>query len=248
VLRLVDENPTWGYRRVHGELAALGIKVAASTVWNILHEHGIDPAPERNRTTWAAFLHSQGQAIVTIDFFETRTLTGDRLTVLAAIEHASRRIRILGATAHPTTQWVTQVGRNLAMDLQDAGMHVKYLIRDSDARYPAALNTLLADEGIETVATGVRMPRMNSIMERWIRSCRAELLDRTLIWNRAHLLHALREYEQFFNNHRPHRALHSAALLRALPQPITEAVQLNQLDVRRRDRLGGTLHEYQHAA
>ena len=104
VLRLVDENPGWGYRRVHGELAALGLKVAASTVWNILHEHGIDPAPDRDRTTRTAFLRSQAQAIVAIDFFETRTLTGARLTVLTAIEHATRRIRILGTTAHPTAQ------------------------------------------------------------------------------------------------------------------------------------------------
>jgi putative transposase len=125
---------------------------------------------------------------------------------------------------------------------------VKYLIRDRDARYPTVLDALLADEGIETVTTSVRMPRMNSLMERWIRSCRAELLDRTLIWNQAHLLHALREYEQFSNNHGPHRALHAAAPLRPLPQPITEAVQLGQLNVRRRERLGGTLHEYQHAA
>jgi hypothetical protein len=233
---------------VHGELAALGIKVAASTVWNILNEHGIDPAPDRDHTAWTALLHSQAQAIVAIGFFETRTLTGAHLTVLATIEHASRRIRILGATDHPTAQWVTQIGRNLAMDLQDAGMHVKYLIRDRDARYSSAFDAPLADEGIETVTTGVRMPRMNSIMERWIRSCRAELLDRTLIWNQTHLLHALREYEQLFNNHRPHRTLHSAAPLRTLPQPITEPVQLDQLAVRRRDRLGGTLHEYQHAA
>jgi len=175
-------------------------------------------------------------------------LTGARLTVLAAIEHASRRIRLLGVTAHPTAQWVTQVGRNLAMDLQDADVRVKYLTRDRDARYPATLDALLADEGIETVKTGVRMPRMNSIMERWISSCRTELLDRSLIWNHAHLLHTLREYEQFFNNHRPHRALNSAAPLRALPQPITEVVQLDQLNVRRRDRLGGALHEYQYAA
>ena len=124
-------------------------------------------------------------AIVAVDFFETRTLTGARLTVLAVIENATRRIRILGATAHPTAQWVTQIGRNLAMDLQNADVHVKYLIRDRDARYPITLDTLLADEGIETVTTGVRIPRMNSIMVRWIHSCRAELLDRTLIWNQT---------------------------------------------------------------
>ena len=107
---------------------------------------------------------------------------------------------------------------------------------------------MLQVEGIEIVQTGVRMPRMNAIMERWVRSCRTELLDRTLIWNPAHLLHALREYEQFYNTHRPHCSLVSAAPLRPLPEPITEPDRLTHLDVRRRDRLSGVLHEYQHAA
>ena len=250
VLRLAGENPTWGYRRIHGELATLGIKVAASTVWNILHEHGIDPAPERSHTTWANFLSSQAQAIVAADFFETRTLTGAAITVLAVIEHATRRVRILGATAHPTAAWVTQVARNMVMDLHDAGAGagVKFLIRDRDVRYPAAFDAVLQAEGIEVVQTGVRMPRMNAIMERWIRSCRTELLDRTLIWNQAHLLHALREYEQFYNQHRPHRTLASAAPLRPLPEPITEPDRLTHLNVHRHARLGGILHEYQHVA
>ncbi|MFF7602488.1 integrase core domain-containing protein [Streptomyces mirabilis] len=103
-------------------------------------------------------------------------------------------------------------------------------------------------EGIEVVQTGVRMPCMNAVMERWVRSCRTELLDRTLIWNQAHLLHALREYEQFCNQHRPHRTLAGAAPLRPLPEPITQSDRLTHLDVRRHDRLGGILHEYQHVA
>ncbi|MFD0031448.1 integrase core domain-containing protein [Streptomyces sp. NPDC127172] len=248
VLRLARENSIWGYRRIHGELTALGIKVAASTVWNILKEHGIDPAPERNSTTWAAFLRSQGQAILAADFFETKTLAGTTLYVLAVIEHATRRARILGATAHPTAAWVTQLARNAVMDLQDTGAKVKFLIRDRDVRYPTAFDAVLQAEGIEVIQTGVRMPRMNAIMERWVRSCRTELLDRTLIWNQAHLLHALREYEQFYNQHRPHRTLASAAPLRPLPEPISEPDGLTHLEVHRRDRLGGTLHEYQHAA
>ncbi|MFC5204095.1 integrase core domain-containing protein [Streptomyces kaempferi] len=247
VLRLVQENPGWGYRRVHGELAALGIKVTASTVWSILKEHGIPPAPDREHTTWAAFLRSQAEAILAADFFETKTLSGATLTVLAVIEHATRRVRILGATAHPTADWVTQVARNLAMDVQDTGAKIKYLIRDRDVRYPAGFDAVLADEGIEVVRTGVRMPRMNAIMERWIRSCRTELLDRTLIWNQTQLLHALHEYETFFNQHRPHRTLAAAAPLRPLPEPL-ESDRLVHLDVRRRDRLGGILREYQHAA
>ena len=117
VLRLARENSTWGYRRIHGELLVLGVKVAASTVWEILHQAGIDPAPQRTSDTWATFLRSQAQAIIAADFFETTTLTGTRLYVLAVIEHATRRIRVLGATAHRTGAWVAQAARNLVMDL-----------------------------------------------------------------------------------------------------------------------------------
>jgi transposase len=248
VLRLARENTSWGYRRIHGELAALGIKVAASTVWEILKEHGIDPAPQREHTTWAGFLRSQSEALLACDFFETRTLVGARLYVFAVIEHATRRIRILGATAHPTADWVVQLGRNLVMDLEDAGAKAKFLIRDRDAKYTAAFNAVLQDTGLRIVLTGIRIPRMNSIMERWIQTCRRELLDRTLIWNQHHLLHALREYETFYNEHRPHRTLEQAAPLRPLPEPTTDPDQLTRLDIRRQDRLSGTLHEYQHAA
>jgi putative transposase len=184
-----------GYRRVHGELLTLGVRVAASTVWEILREAGIDPAPDRAATTWSQFLRSQAEALLAADFIETITLTGTRMYVLAVIEHASRRIRILGATAHPSAEWVTQAARNLVMDLEDAGTQVKHLIRDRDGKYPTLFDAVLADAGITVVLSGIRMPRMNSIMERWVRTCRRELLDRTLIWNQRHLLHALREYE-----------------------------------------------------
>jgi putative transposase len=248
VLRLACENPSWGYRRIHGELAALGITVAASTVWEILKVNGIEPAPHRNHLTWATFLRHQAHAILAADFFETRTLTGARLYVLAVIEHASRRIRVLGATAHPTAAWTTQMARNLAMDIQDTAATVKYLIRDRDSRYTAAFDAVLADSGIAIIKTGIRVPRMNATMERWVRTCRAELLDRTLILNQAHLVHALREYESFYNEHRPHRSLHAAAPQHPLPAPITEPDRVSHLNIRRRDRLGGILHEYQHAA
>ena len=248
VLRLVRENPGWGYRRVHGELLVLGVKVAASTVWEILQEAGIDPAPERSSATWAGFLRSQAEALLACDFFETVTLSGARLHVLAVIEHASRRIRILGATAHPTASWVTQAARNLVIDLDDVGCRVRFLIRDRDRKFPALFNTVLADAGIETVLSGVRMPRMNSIMERWVQTCRRELLDRTLVWNQSHLLHALREFEQFYNGHRPHQGIADARPLQPLPVPLAAPDQIASLDIRRRDRLGGVLHEYRHAA
>jgi putative transposase len=248
VLRLVRENPGWGYRRVHGELLVLGVKVAASTVWEILHGAGIDPAPERSSTTWADFLRSQAEALLACDFFETVTLSGARLYVLAVIEHASRRIRVLGATAHPTKSWVTQAARNLVMDLEDAGYPVRFLIRDRDGKFPDLFDGILSDVGIEVVLSGVQMPRMNSIMERWVQTCRRELLDRTLIWNQSHLLHALREFEQFYNGHRPHQGIANARPLQPLPVPLVIPDQPASLDIRRRDRLGGILHEYQHAA
>jgi transposase InsO family protein len=248
VLRLARENSSWGYRRIHGELLVLGIKVGASTVWEILKDAGIDPAPERTSQTWATFLRSQAQAIIAADFFETSTLTGARLYVLAVIEHATRRVRILGATPHPTAAWVTQAARNLAMDIEDAGRQVKYLIRDRDGKYPALFDAILADTGIAVVLSGVQVPRMNSVIERWIQSCRHELLDRTLIWHHAHLLHALREYERHHNRHRPHRGISNARPLQPLPQQITNPDQLARLDIRRRDRLGGLIHEYRHAA
>ncbi|MBO3682258.1 integrase core domain-containing protein [Streptomyces sp. NEAU-YJ-81] len=248
VLRLARENASWGYRRIHGELAALGIKVAASTVWEILREHGIPPAPERQSTTWADFLRSQAKALLACDLFEVRTLTGARLYVFAVIEHTTRRIRILGVTAHPTGDWIVQLGRNLLINLEDAGSRAKFLIRDRDSKFTTAFDTLMSDAGLNVVTTGIRIPRMNSLMERWIRTCRTELLDRTLIWNQGHFLHALREYESFYNEHRPHGALEQAAPCRPLPAPITQQAQLAHLDVRRRDRLGGTLHEYQRAA
>jgi putative transposase len=214
------------------------VRVAASTVWQILKDAGIDPAPQRTTTTWSTFLRSQAEAIVAMDFFEVVTLTGARLYVLAAIEHATRRVRVLGATAAPTAVWVTQAARNLAMDVEDAGCKIRYLIRDRDGKYPQVFDDILADTGIKVVLSGVRMLRMNSIAERWIQSCRRELLDRTLIWNQAHLLRALREYEQFHNTHRPHRGISNARPLAPLPEPIVDPGKNVALDIRRRDRLG----------
>jgi hypothetical protein len=122
------------------------------------------------------------------------------------------------------------------------------LVRDRDGKFPALIDEVLADAGLRTVLCGVRVPRMNAIMERWVQSCRHELLDRTLIWNQYHLRRALRQYEQFYSAHRAHQAMMQAAPLRAVPAPITDRGRIAHLDIRRRDRLGGVLHEYQLAA
>jgi hypothetical protein len=139
VLRLARENNGWGYRRIHGELLVLGIKVAASTVWEILTGAGIDPPPQRTSQRGAALLPAQAQAIIAADFFEASTLSGARLYLLAIIEHATRRVRVPAATTHPNAAWVAQATRNPATDIQDAGYQAKHLIRDRDGKYPRSL-------------------------------------------------------------------------------------------------------------
>ena len=195
VLRLARENPGWGYRRIHGELAGLGVKIAASTVWEILKKAGIDPASRRSVPTWSQFLRSQAEAILACDFFTADLLDGTEAYVLAVIEHATRRIRILGVTLHPTGEWTAQQARNLVMDLGEQAHRVKFMIRDRGSNYTAAFDAVLAGAGIRIVLCNVRTPRMNAIAERWIGGCRRELLDRTLIWNLNHLRRILREYE-----------------------------------------------------
>jgi transposase InsO family protein len=167
---------------------------------------------------------------------------------LLYLEHANRRIRILGATAHPTATWVARAAKNLVMDLEDADCPVRFLIGDRDGRFPALSDAVLADAGVDVVLSGIRMPRMTSIMERWVQTCRRELLDRTLICNQRHLLYGLREFEQFYNRHRPHQGIANARPLYPLPAPIADPDKIARLDIRRRDRLGGVLHEYRHAA
>jgi putative transposase len=132
------------------------------------------------------------------------------------------------------------------MDLEDVGARAKFLIRGRDSKFTEAFDAVFQDAGLRVVTCGIRMPRMNSIMERWVQTCRHEFLDRTLIWNQHHFLHALREFEQFCNGHRPNRSLGQAAPLRALPEPVTDPDRITHLDVRRHDRLEGVLHEHRH--
>jgi transposase len=140
VLRLARENESWGYRRIHGEMAGLGITVAASTVWQILKSAGIDPAPRRDGPGWPEFLRSQAQGILALDFFTADLLNGAKIYVLAVIELGIRRVRVLGATGHPVQAWVVQQARNLLMDLEDAGTRVTFVLHDRDASFTLALD------------------------------------------------------------------------------------------------------------
>ena len=244
VCRLATENPTWGYRRVHGELAGLGYQIGASTVWKILHHAGIDPAPRRAGPSWAQFLRAQAHGILACDLLHLDTITLHRLYAFFVIEHATRRVHILGVTAHPTAAWLTQQARNLLMDLDDAGRRIRFLIRDRDAKFTTAFDTVFTVVDVRIIKTPMRAPRANAIAERFVGTIRRELLDRILIINQRHATAVLRQYERHYNDHRPHRTLGQAAPQRPLPEHTTTDLQR----VRRRDRLGGLIHEYQQVA
>jgi putative transposase len=150
----------------------------------------------------------------------------------------ARPARLCCATAQPADFW--HPTRNLLMDLGEQTHRLKFMIRDRGSNFTAAFDAVLADAGIRTVLCNIRTPRMNAIAERWIGGCRRELLDRTLIWNQAHLRGILREYETHHNQHRPHRSLNGAAPLRPLPEP----AELDQYSVRKQGRVGGLINEY----
>jgi putative transposase len=244
IVRLATENPTWGYRRVHGELAGLGCQIGASTVWKILHAAGIDPSARRSGPTWAQFLHAQAQAIMACDLFHLDTITLHRLYAFFVIEHATRRVHILGVTAHPTAAWLTQQARNLLIDLDDAHGHFRFLIRDRDSKFTAAFDAVFTATDVTIIKTPARAPRANAIAERFVGTIRRELLDRILIMNQRHAAALLREFECHYNDQRRHRSLGQAAPARALPHRAPTEIHT----IQRHDRLGSLLHEYQQAA
>jgi transposase InsO family protein len=239
VLRMARENPHWGYRRIEGELVGLGHPVAASTVWKILKDAGLDPAPRRAGPTWRQFLAAQAHAILAIDFAHVDTVFLRRLYILIVIEHDRRRVHIAGITAHPTGNWVTQQARNLLMDLGERADRIRFLIRDRDSKFTAAFDAVFVGADIRIIRTPIRAPRANAIAERFIGTLRRECLDHLLITGPRHLDLVLREYIQHYNGHRPHRALHQQPPAGDTP-PGSEAA----IRPLRRDRLGGLIHEY----
>ncbi len=241
VLRLADENPRWGYQRIVGELRKLGLSVSPSTVRRMLLNAGLEPAPRRSGPTWQEFLRQQAAGIMACDFFTVETVSLRRLYVLFFIAHSSRRVWLAGCTANPTRAWVTQQARNVGLDF--SGQGVRFLIRDRDSKYSCPFDEVFRSEGVRIVKTPVRAPRANAIAERFVRTVRAECLDWLLILNRRHLEGVLRVYVDHYNRERPHRALE----LR--PPELDERRERSpEGKIRRRDQLGGLIHEYERQA
>jgi putative transposase len=248
VVRLAGENPLWGHRRIHGELMKLGVRVAPSTVWEILHAAGIDPAPRRSDPSWRQFLHAQAAGIVAADFLHVDTVLLKRLYVLVFIEHGTRRMRLGGVTANPTGEWTVQQARNLALSLGERFGDIRFLIRDGGSNFTASFDAVFQAVGTRIVRTAVRAPRMNAICERLVGTLRRELLDRVLILGEGHLRAVLAEYQVHYNTARPHQGI-----AQRVPDGIHDGGHVTVADIDRgrilrKPVLGGLINEYARAA
>lgn len=225
----------------------MGLTIAASSVSAILKRHNIEPSPRSSGRTWSEFLAAQAKATVACDFFHVDTMFLRRLYVLSFIHHDDRLIRIAGVTAKPVSDWVTQQTRNLCMELGERPSAVKFLIHDRDTKFTASFDAVFAAEPIRIINAPVRAPRANAICERVIGTLRRECLDRTIILGRRHLESVLCEYVAHYNFHRPHRSLgqHPPAEPSSIPPLLVDP---DPGAVRRTDRIGGLIHEYQMAA
>jgi hypothetical protein len=224
-------------------LVRLGHRVAASTVWQILHDAGIGPAPRRSGPTWKQFLTVQARGILAADFVHVDTVLLRRVYALIVIEHGTRRAHLVGITANPDGSWTTQAARNLLIDLGHRAAKVKFLIRDRAGQFTSSLDAVLAAEGIRVLASPPQAPRANAICERVIGTLRRELLDRLMIVNEHHLRQVLAEYLLHYNTARPHRSLGQLTPDQAHSRP-PAPVNLAEHWIRRKQVLGGLTHEY----
>jgi len=245
IVEMATTNPTWGYRRIAAELNRLGHQVGASTVWRILKQHNIDPAPNRSEVTWTQFLRSQ--AAVACDFATIDTAFLRRYYLLFFIDITSREVFYAGITTNPTGAWTTQAARNLFLRHGDRLDQTRALVRDRGSQFVDSFDEIFRTEGLKILRTPVRTPVANTFAERWIGTLRRELLDRTIIWNGRQLERIVTDYISRYNTHRPHRCLDQRPPRPSAPGRATTDPEPS-LHVVRTTRCDGIINEYRKAA
>jgi putative transposase len=255
VLRLADENPRWGHRRIQGEMARLGHPIASGTVWNTIHAAGTDPAPRRHGPSWTEFLTVQAEGIVAADFFHLDTALGQRLYAMAFLEHGTLPqppaggapcLHLTPVTAHPTGQWAVQQAREFTTAPAERGGQARFLLRDRDTKHTSSFDAVFTAEDADILLSAPRAPKMNAHCERVIGTIRREALDHILIMNASHATKVLAEFTDHYNRHRPHRS-------RGQPPPDASQQTPPAIDIRNRGLLrtrilGGAINEYRYAA
>jgi putative transposase len=249
VVRLAQENRSWGYDRIAGALRHLGYTISDQTVGNILKRHGMSPAPERQKTrTWHEFIRTHLDMLVATDFFTAEVWTlGGLVTyyVLFFIHLSSRKVHIAGVTPSPNHAWMMQVARNVTM--ADWGFlgPGQYLIHDRDGKFCPAFQRIIDDAGVTRVPLPPRSPNLNAYAERWVRSVREEALSRLILFGERSLWHVLTEYVTHFHQERPHQGKGNVVLM---PTVTSAQVTTRGNPIRCRERLGGLLKYYDRAA
>jgi putative transposase len=246
VRRMAEENRDWGYRRIQGALANLGHVLAHNTIAKILKQHGIEPAPERCRTTtWKEFLSRHWEQIVASDFFTVEVWTKkglQRFVVLFFMELSTRRVQLGGIARVANGLWMAQIARNLTDGVDGFFKGKRYLIHDRDPLYTRDFLNRLADAGIESVKLPPRSPNLNAFAERFVRTIKESCLDQMIFFGEDSLRRAIHEFIVHYHQERNHQGLENRLII-----PM-ETTADTTLAIERRQRLGGLLNYYYRAA
>ena len=246
IVKLAQENPTWGYDRIKGALTNLGHEVSPNTVANVLKQHGVEPAPDRRRqTTWKEFLRVHWEQLAATDFFTVEVWTKNGLLtfyVLFVIELATRRVHLAGITTSPDAAWMKQIARELT-NFEDGFLRdKKYLLMDRDGKFCEAFRSILEQSGVKSVRIPPHSPNLNAVAERFVRSVKSECVDRMIIFGENMLRRVLQSYLDHYHRERNHQGLDNR-LIEAEPH-VGEAAG----PIECRERLGGLLRYYRRAA
>jgi transposase InsO family protein len=237
IVRLAKENMPSGYDKIQGERLKPGHNLNASSVRKILKRHRINPASEQSTGSWRSLLGHNKDQILVCDFLTVETIWLKTIYGLFFIELGTRRIHLAGCTTNPDKTWVSQQARQLVWDLKDQDREMAFLIHDNDTQFTSSFDNVFSSEGIEIIHTPYQASRANAFAERWVRSVREECLDHILVLNENHFRRVLEEYGQYYNHARPHQGLGQHF-------PISDPIGVTEGIIRRRDILGGVIHDY----